>query len=283
MPHYIPYLILVLLFGSLIVGMILRERRVLVFVMQVSFAGMIYVFESIVLVMLDAYAYHPHILSIPYLDSIIGAIVSNFISVPAAAVLIAVYQLNWRWKAAVALFFGGIDWAFVQLGVYEHHWWKTPYTIAGIFVFCLIADHWARRVYAGGPFYIFTTAVTYTFCLLATASYFVSLTGMRLYKSGLFEDPYRDDLFVTVILGFINAFLIVCAVFWSQRRRWLAAGWLPIICLQYTVHKLGVVHYYTQLWIHTLTFAAAIVLITWLSIFGLRVLRNAGRQPIGRL
>ncbi|MNP37294.1 hypothetical protein D3C76_1307360 [compost metagenome] len=93
-----------------------------------TYVGMIYVFEYVILVCLHSYTYYPHILSDPYMDSMMGAFISNFLTVPTVGLIMVIYRLRFRWTVIFAMLMIGIEWLFLKLGIYKHEWWRLSYS-----------------------------------------------------------------------------------------------------------------------------------------------------------
>jgi hypothetical protein len=119
------------------------RRRAVAF--YITLTGMTLWLETFLLIFFKAYAYYPHIVTDPahaYDDILAGNLFSQF-SVGASMLMVAVLRLKPRWYVALALAYGGIEALFVALGVYQHGWYQTWYTVALLpFVFWL-----ARKMY----------------------------------------------------------------------------------------------------------------------------------------
>lgn len=250
MPNYVPYLILIILSTAVLVWMLARTKQYRTFVAYLSFAGMIYIFEIVIVVVLAAYEYKPRITPIRYLDNMIGASVSNTFTIPTIAALIAVFQLRFRWIAFFSLLFGGIEFCFLRLGIYEHHWWRIPYTIASLLFYFSLTRWWIRRFYAGSrpiravSFFVYTLALVYTFV------FFPMLSGLRLFEPGIFKDIYRDDTFFTTLYGLMKTALITASIFWLRNWRWLIAAAAVIATSHYFLIRFGILKVFIPLWLY---------------------------------
>jgi len=261
MPNWVPYLTLIILAVSVLIGIIIHTKQFRTFFIYMSFAGMIYVFEIIIVVLLSAYEYKPHVTSIHYLDNMIGASVSNTFTVPTVATLISLYQLRFRWIAFFALLFGGIELLFIHLGVYVHHWWRTPYTVASLLFYFSLTKWWIRRFQAGSPpiravsFYIYTMALVLTFMFAFT------LTGSGMYEPGIFKEAYRDDIFFFTLYGAGKAWMITAAIFWLRNWRWLIPAAAIIAVTHYILVRKDILRVFIPMTLYALIYFACCCLV----------------------
>lgn len=117
MPNYLPYLILILVSIFILTYTIINQRQFGVFVLVISFSGMVYVAEFFVMVIGNCYYYKPEILSVPYYDNILGAIVSNLFILPALGVFAAYYKLRLKWIILFAITLVGVELAFEAMNI----------------------------------------------------------------------------------------------------------------------------------------------------------------------
>lgn len=241
--------------------------------MVIAYAGMIYVFEFVILLAFDAYEYKPHVLPIPYYDSVLGAVVSNMFVVPVAAMLIAVFRL----RVGVLLFalgIGGIEWLFLRLNVYEEHWWRIWYTIPSLAVFFGFAKLWLRKLREGRSGYVFVSMWMASWSLAGTLIYAMALTGVRTFHLGVFDNVYRDDLFASAIFGFLKA-LILSWVVVRYRGIGPKVGGLAIIFFSnMLLIRLDILKLHVALWLYMLMYVPCCCFVLWLVWLSHRSLRR---------
>ncbi|MDR6879244.1 hypothetical protein [Bacillus sp. 3255] len=248
MPNSLPYLILVAVCTIALSVMLLHKRALSPLILLLSYSGMIYVFEFFIFVLFHSYSYSPKIVGTSYYDNVLGAVFSNLISVPAAAAYVAVYQLSWRWIAFFAFAFGAIELSFLRLGIYEHHWWRTAYTIVSLIIFFRLARQWPIWLSGRHQAIKFVTLVMFAWSVVATMIFVFALTNIRIYHVGIFEDPYHDDIFFSAMYGFVKALLLAVAVTVSHRL-WRRALWLLLlIAAQFILMHLGLLKVMLPLW-----------------------------------
>lgn len=279
MTNSIPYLILTFLAISTLAFLLIRTRSLLNAVLFLSFAGMIYVFEYTIFVCFDAYTYYPQIFADPYLDSMIGSFVSNFLTVPVISLTIAVFDLRLPWAVFFALFMVGVEWLFLHLGIYDHNWWRLTYSLCAFLFFFRLARFWAGKVRQGKPVFRFFTF--FLFALIVTDS----LAALQLYLRissfhiGVFADPTRDSAFFTLPYAFMNSLLLANAVYWTGKLRWAFGALLAIFVIHVLLIKLGILSILVSPGVYWLLAASASLPAAWVILYGARLCRG----PQGRI
>lgn len=283
MPNFVPYLILIAAALSLLITTIVQRRQYFVVAMHLSFAGMIYLFEVFVLVIFQGYSYHLELMPHSHLDSMIGAVASNLITVPAVGIFIAFHQLRWPWMFAFALLLGGMDVLFVHLDIYRHAWWKSYYSVVTAFLFFWICTRWLQRMKEGRPVTRYLTSILYTFCVIDSMLFIPMLMGWRRVHFGIYENIERDDVISTVITALCIAFVICNAAYWSDKRRYWPAAWMFVLACLYGMNRLGYLDVKIPLWLYALSYLLILVFATWLSRIGFRSMRAAAEHDEGNL
>jgi hypothetical protein len=109
---------------------------------SVAVLGFAYWIEASLVIVLNAYTYHPMITPWdPFQDAVLGNIFSQ-VSVSSTAVLYCVLGLRKRYIPVLAGCYFVIDILFVKLGIYEHHWYRSFYTFIGFNLFCWMVNKW---------------------------------------------------------------------------------------------------------------------------------------------
>lgn len=146
MPNFVPYLILVLISLTLIYWMIfLRKEYKLIFII-LTYSGMVYVFEYVVLVLWNSYEFFPTVLSIRYHDNVLGSIISNFIFLPVIALIISVFKMRLIWIIIFSLLITAIEYWFVQLNVYKNYSWEHHYTLISLILYFVLTKLWYQKL-----------------------------------------------------------------------------------------------------------------------------------------
>jgi hypothetical protein len=154
--HKYPYIILGSIHILLLVYSFYKSKdKKKHIVLLLNYAGFAYIFEYIVVALLNGYIYKPTFINQKNLDNIFGAIWSQFFYVPVTALFITVMELGWKMKLLFSLYFVLIERLFIYLGTYKNKWWKTKYTFIMILISFFINDKWNEQLSKKNPFILF--------------------------------------------------------------------------------------------------------------------------------
>jgi hypothetical protein len=249
MPNAVPYLILVFLSAVTLIYIFLRTRAYITLVWFLSLSGMIYVFEFVILVLFDSYAYYPKLIDTPYLDNMFGALVSNFCAVPVTGITIITLRLRFYWFIAFALFFTGVEWLFIRLGIYEHHWWRLSYTFVFITFFFWISRFWANKTVDGSKLVRYLSMVLFCVSMCDTISYMMLLAGATNFHIGWFANPERDDIVVRFLFIVGTGIIVASTIYWTNALRWIIAAIAVVTAIQIVLYTTGIMRIYISLWL----------------------------------
>ncbi len=196
MPHWLPYLALATASAAIFALALRAGRDRKLLALYISMAGAAYLFEFVIMVLLDSYEYLPGILADPYLDSLAGAIASDAFAVPMAAVGAVVFRLRAPGLLLVVAVIAAIEELFQALGVYRHHWWQTGYTAFFLLVGFLLAGRWHGLLQRRRPAWPVRIAVAFLLSLLVrtTANFLLRVPGLFFFAVGWFADPERGHI-----------------------------------------------------------------------------------------
>ena len=149
----IPFLILAIIHITMLIFIFYKKKnkRKTLTILLLSNIGWAYVFDYMVVPLLNGYRYIPGLLKSKYLDNIFGAVFSQAIYVPITALFISAFQLKWKIKLCFVLYFTCIERLFISLGVYSQNWWRTIYTAVSIGVYFFLSDVWYTLLQKRNP------------------------------------------------------------------------------------------------------------------------------------
>lgn len=209
--------------------------------------GLYYLFEYVLLAVLDAYAYHPGFTpGDPFLDSVIGNVVSQT-SIAAACAFIIAFRLKTVWYFVFAAAYYSIELLFVWLGIYDTHWYRSIYTPVILAPLFWAAKRWHGRAAVSG-----SRAGDNALLFLGTVGIFstavrmpLHIAGIHLFTGHFFSDRSRDSITTSMFYGIcFNAALI--AIYRARlRRRWKAALLAGVYAVQYAAFKAGLMEFST--------------------------------------
>jgi hypothetical protein len=232
-----------------------------------SLLGFLFFGETILTVVLRAYTYHPGLFSDPILDAVFGNYFSQ-ISIAATAVLICVFDLSYIWVLAVALIYYLLDKLFVGLGIYEHFWYKSVYTLIilvplfGFIKRCYrkISGRMGYAVYYFTLFFGVFSATSLTIILI------LRLLGVQIFHGNLFANPSLDHTETGILYQIvqINYLMFLSELKWGWVKK--AAAFAFFFVLQYLLNKSGIV-YIAPGWFLTVTAVDSFVCFAWVTLF----------------
>lgn len=192
------------------------------------FLGMVgvgYIIEFVIYILLGSYHYEPNIIRWDaYYDSNMGAIASNLLCLPAIATLIAVFQLRLIWIVGFTALMVGIEWLFIHLGIYYHHWWRIEYSAIGLPFYFWLARVWYPRI-----LFPLRGVLNYVTLLLITGALLGTLQSIpfmffnsRYYDIGWFDTPSRNTTALTTLIWlFLSPLFVALLLKYQRKYRWI--------------------------------------------------------------
>lgn len=264
MPNAVPYLILMLLSAMTLTYVLFRTKAYITLVWFLALAGLIYLFEFVILVLFESYTYYPNIIENAYYDSMFGALVSNFCAVPVVGITIITLRLRFLWFIGFALFFIGVEWLFLKLGIYEHHWWRLSYTFVFIIVFFWLSRFWANQTVQGSKLFRYLSMVLFCVSLCNTISFLMLLAGTNDFYIGWFSNPTRDSVLVSFLFTVGTGLVLTSAIYLTTSIRSIIAALVMVTAIQIVLYVAGITRIYISLWLFYPMFLAGHILIAWL-------------------
>lgn len=279
MPNYFPYLVLSIITLTILITIMMKAKRYGLIVLFFVYSGMVYVAEIFVMVIGNSYVYKPGVLAVPYYDHIVGAIVSNLLTIPALGVVAAVYQLRFRWLILFALSLVGVEIAFLALDIYETVWWSPLYTALVLLLFFPLVQWWLRALQAGRAWVRFVSLWMQAWSGVGTVMFVMSVLSIRFYELGIFQDVYRDDIFVSSLMGMLKSLIFASFVFGFNKLRWQWLGLLLVYGVDLPLYAYGILIVNMPFGLYTLIYLMLASLLLWWNRYAHSVLR-AWQAPI---
>lgn len=209
--------------------------------------GLGYMIEAVIYNFLGSYQYHPKLLKHDRIyDSNMGAIASNALALPVTATYIASFQKSWLWIVSFIGIFAGIEWLFLKLDIFTHHWWRIEYTSIGLPFYYLSAKFLHKKIafplngilhtlilfLIVGPF-------TGTFHILP-----IMLFSSRYYDFGWWDHPSKDTTAFGAIFYLCASLFYITIVKSPFFPRWLKYLITPLCMYAVTIllSKTGILH-----------------------------------------
>lgn len=222
-----------------------KVRSTSVLLLFAAMIGWGYIVETVIYNFLGSYEYYPKLIQYDaFYDSVMGAISSNAFSLPVIATIISAFRLNWIWIILFTGLFVGIEWLFMKLHIYIHHWWRLEYTALGLPGYFALAKVFYRRIIH--PLhgflhtiilYLITGAISGTLHLVT----FMFLQN-RYYRPGWFADRGHDTVAFFAVYYLCDSLFLVMLAKLSWKRQWPKYVLAAIFFLTVTIilGKLGI-------------------------------------------
>ncbi|MDR3543623.1 MAG: hypothetical protein P4L69_22105 [Desulfosporosinus sp.] len=251
---------------EVIFSIIKSKRYKFVFAFYMTLAGLVFFFETIILIIFRAYNYYPMIiLSSPFDDVLAGNLFSQF-SVAATALLVAVFNLEYYWMIIMSGIYGLIEELFLALGIYSHNWYRTWMT----FVTLIVYFWWAKRNYLNSlkgikplRYYFFIFIGLFPLDVVTILWAFI-LSGYQNYTGNFIPDPVRSPYVVAVLYYVLLAITMILIYFLKLKWRWKSIVILTFYGVNYLAYKIHIFYFFNTEWF--LIFSTVSIFSVYLSV-----------------
>ncbi|UFT98070.1 hypothetical protein KO561_12745 [Radiobacillus kanasensis] len=206
-------------------------------------AGLIYLFEYVLLVLFESYEYFPGVFRDDYFNNILGANISNGFIVPSVTVFISVYNLGFWWIILIIIGFVGIEELFMYLGVYHHNWWKTVYTSGGLLLIFFLGKYIWRLIRYHSNQFTLRVAVLYFVNVVTQGTfmfYLVAIFHLFLFQVSWFDDPSRGHIAFVTLYFFIDSvfysLMVVSKIKWFYQALFI----IGLTCVNVLLQQIGI-------------------------------------------
>ena len=209
-----------------------------------SIIGFSFILEAILVLGLNAYSYYPKIFQDSYLDVIFGNYFSQ-ISVSSTTLLLAIYNLSYIWYGIYALIYFLIDVLFVKLGIYEHFWYKSIYTLFGFLIFSLLTKKWYETAKNSTSRFINYISLYFSIASISTLTIFLSqrLLGIQLLRSNIFFTDINKN---NTSSGFVYQFIVLnyLIILYKSKLNWVVKtmAFSFLFIAQYLAYSAGYIY-----------------------------------------
>lgn len=180
--------------------------------------------ETVVMTLLNGYQYKPKISRDPFLDSIIGNYFSQF-SLTVTALLVATLKPPKIVYFMIAAAYGFIETGFLRLGIYEHLWYKTVYTLVLVLILLWVSKSWYEHLLRSrGKFiYAATWFLGASAAFSATVVFFLYAFSIQVFHVVIFPDNhYRNQAFP--IVAYRSVVILLMMILHRSNWKWLWKG-----------------------------------------------------------
>lgn len=236
--HSFWYIVLVAVSMFLFLYTYYQKKNHPVLLLLITAIGFGYIIEGFIYNLLHSYVYYPHFLpSNPTYDSNLGAIASNVFVLPVVAVFIASFHKNWRWILFFSVLILGIEWSFLELGIYKHNWWRKEFTFFGLltvyFPTIKVLCRWLQDKQIGIRHFLLLFLIISP--ILGTIHILpIMFFSNRSYNLGWFENVYQDTNAFAAIYYICSGIFISTLARLEFRKKWVKYIILIIVLFSFT-------------------------------------------------
>lgn len=188
------------------------------FAASIAWAG-----EFLVLGLFNSYAYKTGIFKDIWAQNLLGHLILNTTLYPSIAVIMVAFSFGYGWIAFSAVLFTVIEYVFIKLGLYEHHWWKYYMTTITVVTILWIDKKLFHKIKDGCSG--FTRAVTFYFVAMIEVHIpapILLLLSKQYYTISFidkfFGNLYLSSIVIIFIYHLIEAGLLV--LFTVKLKKW---------------------------------------------------------------
>lgn len=225
MPGLFWYYALAII-GVIIAAFTIYQKRqtisILTFIVFYIFTTSItWLAEFVVLGLFNSYAYKPGVFKDLWAEDILGHLLTNSTLWPGTATLVSAYGLGYGWIISITIGYVLIEYLFLKLGIYEHHWWNFYLTAITVFLFLIVSKTWfsiMNQKRNGLPRWI--TFFFVAFVLIHLPFPLLSIYEKQHYMVGIFKDIYRSSAIFSLLYQLIESILLVYFVCVLKKWYW---------------------------------------------------------------
>ena len=229
---------------TLIFTIIKSKNRKFTIAYTLATLGFVYMIEAVLVILFNAYDYYPKIVNDMFQDTVLGNIFSQ-VSIASTSAFAIVYNLSYGWYVLFAFIYYLIDVLFVKLGIYEHYWYKSIYTLIGFLpLFILIKTYYKKLIRSSK--YIFHYMVLYSSVFAVSGNLIIlpfKLMRIQIFNIDFFSDLSKDHTTTTIIWAFI--FINILIYIYKKNYHWLfkISAFITLFLIQLGLYKWGFILY----------------------------------------
>ncbi|QKS45758.1 hypothetical protein HUB94_15915 [Paenibacillus cellulosilyticus] len=195
-----------------------------------------------------------------------GALTSNLLVIPTVAIMVAVFQLRWKWIIAMIAAIGVVEWLFVIIEIYTLNWWRIVYTAVGLLFYLPIAPILYARLQRPVRGILHSLLLFLCIAPIMGTLHVVPIMFFmnRSYDPGWFSDPAHDTTAFASLYYVFMTCVIVTFMKLQAGRVWVKfvaiALFIFIITQGLTTTKLLTIHKWWDPWFYCL-FPATVYLL----------------------
>jgi hypothetical protein len=201
--------------------------------------------EFLVLGLFNSYAYKTGVFTDPWAQNLIGHLLINTTLYPAAAIIMVGYSLCYKWIFSVAAVFTLLEYWFVNLRIYEQHWWRYYMTFIAVVLFLSFFKKWFAIM--NQKRYGISRATTFYFVamiIIHIPAPVLLLLGKQYYKVDLVNhlvgNLYLSSIIIIFFYHMIESLLLVIVTCVLKKWYWKVVPVIISIAVQTIFVKMNI-------------------------------------------
>ena len=208
-------------------------------------AGLTWICEFIVLGLFNSYSYKTGLVADIWAQNLLGHLILNTTLYPAAAIVTVTHSRRYAWISFFATIFTLVEYLFVNLGIYDQHWWRYYMTFITVVIFLSIANKWFSKM--NQNCYGLTRAITFFFVamvIIHIPAPILLLLGKQYYQlniiNNLFGNLYRSSIMIIFLYHLIESLLLVLFTCILKKWYWKILPFIISLVAQITFAKMNI-------------------------------------------
>ncbi|TGE31401.1 hypothetical protein [Desulfosporosinus sp. Sb-LF] len=198
--------------------------------------------EFTVLGLFNSYAYKTGIFTSPWAQNLLGHLILNSTFYPGTAILVAAYSLGYGWISLITVIYLLVEYLFMKLGIYEHHWWKYYMTGLCILIYQVFSKIWFKKMNELQPrsWLRISTFYFVGFVILHYPIPIILLLGKQYYNVNWVQDMYLSSTMFIFAYQLVEALFLVFFVCYLKKWFWKLVPFIIAFVGQSILVKLNI-------------------------------------------
>ncbi len=227
---------------TIIVTLKKSENRKFTIGFTLATLGFVYLVEAVLVLVLKSYQYYPKLSADVFQDSVLGNYFSQ-VSISATSAFTIVFNLSYIWYFFFAFIYYLIEELFIKVGIYQHNWYKSIYTLIGFVPLFWFIKKWYYKLISSSKRVVFYITLFFgTFSISANSLTLpLKLLKIQIFKINFFGQLSKNH----TAAGLIYAFIVINIMIILYKSRSLPKKVIVFIimcCLQFILYKFNIIY-----------------------------------------
>ena len=227
---------------TVIVTLIKAKNRKFTIGFTLATLGFVYLLEAVGVLFLKAYQYYPKLSADVFQDSVLGNYFSQ-VSISATSMFTIVFNLSYVWYFLLAFIYYLIEELFIKLGIYQHNWYKSIYTLIGFAPLLWLIKKWNYKLISSSKRVVYyITLFLGTFSISANSLTLpLKLLKIQIFKLNIFGQLSKNHTASGIIYAFI-VITIMIVLYKSRNQVIKVIAFIIMYSLQFILYKFNIIY-----------------------------------------